>query len=513
MKHAFAMLGHAPLVAVAVVMTACGSGSTQDASSTLDGGSETDGSLASDAAGAEDGGGDASRPNDGGTADAAPCTTTVTYGKTWIHGPNHAAQYDTAQGKVTWDGTCTDSGSNSYATLSNGWKPYFTGHGACILALDYAPSCGAAAACSTRISYGSAWLPPANHPNAYDDVTGRVFSDGNCHDSGNQSYANLSNGWQPYFSGKGACSLSFRYTGCGGLYANPVIPQDCPDPGVLADKGTYYLSCTSGNAANAFPIYTSPDLVTWNPVGHIFPSGKHPSWAASDFWAPEIHLVGGHYVAYFTARDTDGMLSVGAASATSPTGPFTDIGQPLVHDSSMGHIDASEINTGGKAYLLWKDDGNAVGKPTPIHAQGLASNGLSLVGAATTLITNDQAWEGPLVEGPWMVEHGGKFFLFYSANGYASTAYAVGVASASSPLGPFTKASGPILATGGAWAGPGHCSVIDTFAGDTYIVYHAWEAGAVGASPGRLVLTDAVSWAGAYPSVPLAPSSNSRPLP
>jgi beta-xylosidase len=181
----------------------------------------------------------------------------------------------------------------------------------------------------------------------------------------------------------------------------------------------------------------------------------------------------------------------------------------------MGHIDASEITaSNGTPYLLWKDDGNAVGQQTPIHAQQLASDGLSLTGSPTTLITNDQPWEGPLVEGPWMVQHGGSYYLFYSANSYASTAYAIGVASAPSPLGPFTKAGGPILVTGGAWAGPGHCSVVDTPASDTYIVYHAWEAGSVGKAPGRLVLTDAVHWdASGWPSVPLAPSSTSRPLP
>ncbi len=508
-----------PLVAV-VVGVGCASSASDGA-----GGAAPDGGRPGDASSSGTDGGDAGvSTKDGGVSDASstkdaspdaspPCTTTVTYGQSWVHGSNHPAQLDVAQGLVTWDGTCTNDGASSYATLSNGWKPYFSGNDACILALDASISCGAAAACSTRITYGSAWLPPANHPDPYDDVAGRVFSDGNCYAGGGDSYANLSNGWQPHFSGTAACGLSFRYTGCGGLYWNPVIPHDCPDPGVLADNGTYILSCTSGNAADAFPIYTSPDLVTWTQVGHIFPSGQHPSWAASDFWAPEIHLVGGHYVAYFTARDTDGMLSVGAAAATSPTGPFTDIGHPLVHDTAMGHIDPSEIDTGGTAYAIWKDDGNAIGQPTPIHAQELASDGLSLTGSAVTLITNDQAWEGAVTEGPWMVEHGGRFFLFYSGNTYDTSRYAVGVASAPSPLGPFTKAPGPILVSGGAWAGPGHCSVVSTFAGDTTMVYHAWEASSVGASPGRLVLTDAVSWGGAYPSVPLAPSSNTRPVP
>jgi len=445
--------------------------------------------------------------------DADPCTTRVSYGSTWIHGSNHPDSFDVASGAVTWDGRCADDGANSYAVFSNGWKPYFQGHGACVVALDYAGSCASGKACSTRVSYGGAWLPPPNHPNAFDDLAGRVFSDGLCPDSGADSYADLSNGWQPHFTGHGTCETSFAYTQCGGLYENPVIPFDCPDPGVLADGGQYVLTCTSGNAQDAFPIFTSADLVHWTAKAHVFPSGKRPGWATSDFWAPEIHKVGSHYVAYFSARDQGGVLSVGAASASSPLGPFTDIGHPLIHDPNMGLIDASEIDANGTPYVLWKEDGNAVGKQTPIHAQKLAPDGLSLVGGASTLITNDQGWEGALVEGPFMIAHGGSYYLFYSGNAYAGASYAIGVARASSPLGPFTKAPGPILTTRGAWAGPGHCSVVDTPAGDTYMVFHAWESGSVGGGPGRLVLTDAVSWSNGWPGVPLAPSRTTRPMP
>jgi arabinan endo-1,5-alpha-L-arabinosidase len=442
---------------------------------------------------------------------AAPCTTRVTYGYAWIHGASHPTQFDDTDGLVTWDGTCTNDGANSYALLSNGWKPYFTGNSACVLALDATGSCGAvASSCATRVAYGGAWEAPANHPASYDDVTGRVFSDGLCTNSGADSYASLSNGWQPHFTGNDACALSLEYTQCGGLYENPVIPMDCPDPGVLRDGTEYILSCTSGDAADAFPIFTSPDLVTWTQQGHIF-----PTWAASDFWAPEIHKVGTGYVAYFSARDTDGMLSIGVASASSPLGPFTDIGAPLVHDSAMGHIDASEINAAdGNPYALWKDDGNAIGMPTPIHAQRLTPNGLALTGSPVTLITNDQSWEGAVTEGPFMVSHAGTYFLFYSGNAYDTAAYAVGVASSSSPLGPFTKAPGPILTSNAAWGGPGHCSVVDTFAGDTYMVNHSWQAGDEGASgAGRMILTDAITWGATWPSVPLAPSSTTRPMP
>ncbi|HTL38196.1 MAG TPA: glycoside hydrolase family 43 protein [Kofleriaceae bacterium] len=459
-------------------------------------------------------------------ADAPHCSTRITYASTWIKPGGHPTNVDTVDDKVEWDGTCTDDGANSYATLSNGWKPYFTGHQACAIALDY--SCPSE--CTTRITYGAAWSRPEDHFNDFDDVAGRVFSDGTCTNGSGVSHSTLSNGWQPYFSGTDQCAMSFRWTNCGGLFENPVIPGDCPDPGVTYDEDKYVLTCTSGNATNAFPIYTSTDLITWQSAGHIF-TGNKPAWAVSDFWAPEIHYVGTQWVAYFTARGTDGMLAIGAATAPKSTGPYTPLAAPLVHSTSVGLIDATEfesfIGTGNTPYLAWKEDGNAINQPTPIKASELAADGLSLVGNVTTLITNDQTWEGALVEGPAVFRQEGDddYYLFYSGNAYYDGRYAVGVAKASSPLGPYSKnPSNPILTTSSEWIGPGHCSVVygteiykssTVDPADIYMVYHAWQAGHVnGPGDGRMVLVDQVQWGSdGWPHLYGAPSSASRPAP
>ncbi|MDX2088692.1 MAG: glycoside hydrolase family 43 protein [Kofleriaceae bacterium] len=279
-------------------------------------------------------------------------------------------------------------------------------------------------------------------------------------------------------------------------FTNPVIPGDCPDPGVLRDGSQYVLTCTSGDAADAFPIYTSRDLVRWSQVSHVFPRERRPGWAIGDFWAPEIHKIGDHYVAYYTARDTHGMLAIGAAYGPSATGPFVDLGAPLVTDATMGLIDASAFTASdGTSYLLWKEDGNATGQPTDILAQQLEADGLALVGAPAKLISNDEPWEGAVTEAPFMVERDGMFYLFYSGNSYADATYAVGVARGSSPLGPMTKLGAPILSSAGGWAGPGHCSVVNTFAGKTAVVYHAWRHDCVnGPSCGRATLLDFAQW-------------------
>ncbi|MEZ4232448.1 MAG: glycoside hydrolase family 43 protein [Polyangiaceae bacterium] len=477
-------------------------------------GNETGGSGASSGTGgASSGGSGAGGGGAGGSAGSAPCTTRITYGSSWIHGSSHPNDYDVANGVVTWDGSCqTDGSGNAYATLSNGWKPYFQGK-SCVIALDYADSCsGVPTSCETRIGYGSAWLPGPNHPNSYDDVKGVVTWDGVCSNSGGNSSATLSNGWTPTYSGSSACDLAFRHTQCGGLFANPVVDVDCPDPGVMRDGDTYYMACTPGPK---YPMRSSKDLVHWQREGNVFTDATKPSWGTGSFWAPELHKVGSSYVVYFSAKSsTSGTFAIGAASAASPTGPYTDIGKPLITEPSPGAIDAHYFRAStGKHYVLWKVDGNAVGQSTPIKIQELAADGLSVVGSAKTLISNTESWEGALVEGPWMIEHGGEFFLFYSANGYASSKYAIGVAKASSPTGPFTKRGSPILVSKGAWAGPGHGSVVKGPSGDWVHVYHAWVAGKIQQSPGRVVLVDRIQWQGGWPLMRGAPSSRSQPLP
>jgi beta-xylosidase len=113
-----------------------------------------------------------------------------------------------------------------------------------------------------------------------------------------------------------------------------------------------------------------------------------------------------------------------------------------------------------------------------------------------------------------VLAHDGSYYLFYSGNSYANASYAVGVACATSPLGPYTKASAPIVTSAGAWVGPGHCSVVDVPGSETYMVYHAWASGHVnGPGDARLLLTDRIVWTGGWPTLPGAPSSRSMPMP
>jgi beta-xylosidase len=250
-------------------------------------------------------------------------------------------------------------------------------------------------------------------------------------------------------------------------------------------------------------------------------------------------------VVYFTARDTTGVLCIGRAESQSIEGPYKDLGFPMIRNASgMGSIDATAFYSEQQQqlYMIWKEDGNAVGLPTPIWAQAMDPRGLMLTGTKTMLLVNDLPWEGPLVEAPWIIERGNWHYLFYSANSYfngtsSSTInlpflffthglflsaeltlvdftlffcpgnYCVGVARSQNILGPFKKWPQPILHTAaGNWIGPGHCSVIP-LQGTTdhwMMIYHSWKEGHVGgADDSRMLLMDSIVWdSTGWPSIP-----------
>ena len=143
----------------------------------------------------------------------------------------------------------------------------------------------------------------------------------------------------------------------------------------------------------------------------------------------------------------------------------------------------------------------------------MKANGVEFVGTRKELITMDKDWEKPHVEGPWLIDHGNWYYLFYSANEFSTKNYCVGVARAKSPLGPYKKADQPILRSAGKWAGPGHGSVVTTPKGETWHIYHSWYAGNVGSDPGRIVLLDRVFWRDGWPTMFAAPSAVSLPPP
>jgi beta-xylosidase len=294
---------------------------------------------------------------------------------------------------------------------------------------------------------------------------------------------------------------------------------------------------------------------------------------------------GDEYWLVYTARQRNNALAIGLAKSSSPTGPWRDLGHPLISAHSFntterpddpntpvlsgGVIDSHIfIDTDGTRYLFWKRDTNGVwprplarlirenpdlldrlftapedrataafaaaiqpwantrrpmerfylmqplieavldnwqhvrevlqgvegaelileAMSTPIYAQRLDDEG-NLVGEDRIVLTNDQEWEGHLIEGPWVTCQQGRYWIFYAGNDFGTPAYGIGVAVADHPLGPYVKQTEPLLKSSKTWWAPGHASVAPGLDGAPQLFFHAFFPGSGGYNAFRALLT------------------------
>jgi xylan 1,4-beta-xylosidase len=252
-----------------------------------------------------------------------------------------------------------------------------------------------------------------------------------------------------------------------------VIPGDHPDPSLLRAGSGWYAATTSGDWLPAFPVLRSGDTRSWRQVGAVLE--RRPRWAAGDFWAPELVRRDGRVLAYYAARGRSGRRCVAVASSARLRGPYRDEG-PLAC-SRVGEIDPLPVtDEHGAHWLVWKQDGNSRGEPTPILAAPLAPGGLALAGMPHELFRADADWERGLVEAPALLRHGGMMYLLYSAGRCCGLPcnYVTGVARSRSLLGPWEKRPGPFLQADASFRCPGHVSVAGAPGGGLLLAYHAY---------------------------------------
>ena len=284
-------------------------------------------------------------------------------------------------------------------------------------------------------------------------------------------------------------------------YTNPVIPGDHPDPSIIRVGKDYWATATSSEWGPEFPLLHSTDLVNWEQTGAVFP--HRPFWAVGNFWAPEITRFQERFHVYYVGRAKNGPLSVAVAVADQPGGPYVDHG-PLVSQPA-GSIDPVVcFDEKDEPYLIWKEDGNSIKKPTPLWAQPLDETGTKLIGERKELFHNDADWEGAVVEGPFVLRRGEWFYLFYSGAGCcgAGCNYALGVARSHALLGPWEKnPANPILKANDQWKCPGHGSIVTDESGRFWLLYHAYAAQG-GLFTGREALLDEVKFgANGWPTI------------
>jgi arabinan endo-1,5-alpha-L-arabinosidase len=126
---------------------------------------------------------------------------------------------------------------------------------------------------------------------------------------------------------------------------------------------------------------------------------------------------------------------------------------------------------------------------TPVRAQRISPDGRSLLGENKIVLTNDQDWEGHLIEGPFVTYQQGRYWLFYAGNDFSTAAYGIGVAVADHPLGPYSKQEEPLLRSTLEWVAPGHASVAPGLDREPQLFFHAFHPGTGGYNAFRALLT------------------------
>lgn len=277
------------------------------------------------------------------------------------------------------------------------------------------------------------------------------------------------------------------------------------DPSVLVDGDTIYLytgrdaSQTEAYFMPDWQCYSTKDLKNWKYEGVIMKGDKESiTWAntGTDAWAGQIEKYNGKYYFYYCTWDSTsaGKQSIGVATSNSPTGPFTDIGQPLVkgtvttpETSGWNDIDPTvwvETDEKGEEhrYLSWGNgkvfvcelnenmtsikDVNGDGKITfGIQANGATSKNADIIEKDVAGLT--------FTEAPWIYRRKdaegkvtGPYYLFYAWGWREEMAYATTNNLMDEKL-TFGKKLMPPTAT----SNTNHPAVFD-WKGKTYFVYH-----------------------------------------
>lgn len=281
--------------------------------------------------------------------------------------------------------------------------------------------------------------------------------------------------------------------------ANPVLPGFHADPEIMYSNktGKYYIYSTTdgtpGWGGYYFTVFSSPDLETWTDEGIMLDlKSEQVPWATGNAWAPAIierrEGDGYKYYFYYSGHWPEAdRKAIGVAVADNPSGPFTDLGLPIVTDSPTGggqqiDVDVFQDPVSGKYYLYW---GNGY-----MAGAELADDLLSIKPETVTVMTpkggtlQDYAYR----EAPYVFFRNGVYYFMWSVDDTGSPNYHVAYGTSDSPLGHITVADPCtvlIQDSDRKIYGPAHNSVINLPGTDEWrIVYHRINENHLDKDPG-----------------------------
>ncbi|MCK0192339.1 family 43 glycosylhydrolase [Arenibacter sp. F20364] len=260
---------------------------------------------------------------------------------------------------------------------------------------------------------------------------------------------------------------------------NPVLNGFYADPEIIYSQKTqkYYIYPTSDGFKNwsgtYFKTFSSDDLIHWKDEGVVLDLKKDVSWADRNAWAPTAieRKIKGEYkfFYYYTAAQ-----KIGVAVSDSPTGPFVDLGKPLIASKPEGANGGQEIDpdifidpVSDKNYLYW---GNGY-----MACVELNDDMVSIKENTLKILTPDKTFR----EGTEVFYRNGIYYFLWSEDDTRSPNYRVRYATSKSPAGPLEIPKDNLILVKDAEHGiygTGHNSVIQTPNSDVWhMVYHRFN--------------------------------------
>ncbi len=267
---------------------------------------------------------------------------------------------------------------------------------------------------------------------------------------------------------------------------NPILPGFHADPEVIYSNLThrYYIYSTSdgvpGWGGKDFKCFSSSNLTDWKDEGVILDLPTQTKWASGNAWAPAIEekLIDGKYkYFYYFSGETGHGKAIGVAISDSPTGPFKDLGHPIVDERPAGLNNGQQIDVDvftdpltGISYIYWGNGYMAGAQLNPDMVSIDKSTVTVLTPKGGTL--RDYAYR----EGTYVFKRKGLYYFLWSVDDTGAKNYHVAYGTSRSPLGPIEVAKQPIVMIQNPQEeiyGSAHNSILQLPGKDKwYIVYH-----------------------------------------
>lgn len=194
-----------------------------------------------------------------------------------------------------------------------------------------------------------------------------------------------------------------------------------PAPMVCGDTLYLYTTHDENELVNNFytmfdwRCFSTKDMEHWTDHGIIF-SLNDIEWADDRAWAPQCIERNGKFYLYCPVHKKNGGMAISVGVSDSPTGPFKDLGYPLIDEGDWNDIDPTVFIDDGQAYLYF---GNPELRYVKLNDDMISYD--NETGIVKIPMTVESFGKGGHMtgttygEGPWFYKRGALYYMVFAA--------------------------------------------------------------------------------------------------